>query len=135
MLRAAIMGHMTHAIHIAGAVPTFSVHDRVRKAREHAGLTQTELAERAGMARSGLARIEQGKGDPRRSSLIALAFATGVDLDWLETGETPAGDKPGGGSEVRHQGIEPRTHWLRSVSRVSSGDDLGINRRALETAA
>lgn len=66
------------------------------------------------MARTSLARIEQGKTEPRRTTLIAIAFATGVDLDWLQNGETPTGDNPGGGEEVRHQGLEPRTHCLTS---------------------
>lgn len=52
--------------------------DRVRKAREHSGMSQTELATETGMARSGLARIEQG-GTPRRSTLILISMATGVD--------------------------------------------------------
>ena len=108
-----MIGHMTTSTHMAGAVPHFTVADRVRKAREYAGMQQTELANAAGMARSGVARIESGKGGtPRRSSLIAIAFATGVDLTWLETGETPDPDNPVGGSEVRHQGLEPRTRWL-----------------------
>ena len=104
------MSHMTNAIHIAGKVPTWTVADRVRKARESAGMKQNELAEKVGMSRGGIARIEQGKGEPRRTTLIAVSFATGVDLTWLETGETPAENGPGGGGVVRHQGIEPRTH-------------------------
>ena len=71
---------------------------------------QQELAEKIGMSRSGLAKIEQGKSVPRRTTLIAVAFATGVDLHWLETGEAPAEIDPDGGEGVRHQGIEPRTH-------------------------
>lgn len=103
---------MTTSIHMAGKVPEFNLADRVRKAREVTGLSQDELAARAGVGRATLARIEQGKNVPRRATIIALAFATGVDLNWLENGETPAGDNPGGGGAVRHQGIEPRTHCL-----------------------
>ena len=103
---------MTTSIHLAGTVPNWTLSDRVRKAREHSGLKQVELADRVGMARTSLARIEQGKTEPRRTTLIAIAFATGVDLDWLQNGETPTGDNPGGGEEVRHQGLEPRTHCL-----------------------
>ena len=72
-------------------------------------MDQQELADRVGMSRGGLAKIEQGKSEPRRTTLISIAFATGVDLGWLETGETPAGN-PDGGDAVRHQGLEPRTH-------------------------
>ena len=78
-------------------------------AREFAGLKQTDLANELGMSRSVLASIEQGVREPRRGEVIAIAFATGVDLHWLETGETPV-ENPDGGDAVRHQGIEPRTH-------------------------
>lgn len=132
---AAIICHMTKALGSNGIVPTIEIRHRIGIAREVAGMKQVDLARELGMSRSTLAGIEQGTRKPRRGEVIAIAFATGVSLDWLETGETPAGDNPDGGSAVRHQGIEPRTHWLRSFSRVSRGDDVGINRRALETAA
>lgn len=107
---------MTTSIQLGGQVPNWTIADRVRKAREFAGLKQLELAESVGMARTSLARIEQGKSSPRRTTLIAISFATGVSLEWLENGETPAPDNPGGGEVVRHQGIEPRTHCLSLVA-------------------
>lgn len=107
---------MTTSIQIGGQVPNWTLADRVRKAREFAGLKQQGLADSVGMARTSLARIEQGKSIPRRTTLIAIAFATGVSLDWLENGETPAGPEPSGGDVVRHQGLEPRTHWLGVVA-------------------
>nr|WP_306594222.1 helix-turn-helix transcriptional regulator [Corynebacterium striatum] len=73
-------------------------------------MSQEELGDVAGVGRATIARIESGKGTPRRATLIAIAFATGVSLDWLENGETPAGPEPSGGDVVRHQGLEPRTH-------------------------
>lgn len=96
--------------------PQFDLADRVRKAREYAGFTQQGLADETGMARSGLAQIEQGKTTPRRSSLKLIALATGVDQRWLETGETPTGGNPGGGNAVRHQGLEPRTHCFELIA-------------------
>lgn len=107
---------MTTSIQLGGQVPNWTIADRVRKAREFAGLKQLELAESVGMARTSLARIEQGKSTPRRTTLIAISFATGVSLEWLENGETPAPDSPGGGDVVRHQGLEPRTHCLSLVA-------------------
>ena len=109
-----MIGHMTTSLRGGGAVPQFEIKHRVRLAREYAGLQQAELAELTGMARSGIAAIETGKNHPRRSSISLIAFATGVDRHWLETGETPAGDTDGG-EAVRHQGLEPRTHWIRSI--------------------
>ena len=105
-----IVRSMTKAVGDKGAIPVVGVRHRVAIAREYAGMKQAELAQELGMSRSVLASIEQGVRDPRRGEVIAIAFATGVSLDWLENGETPTGDNPGGGSAVRHQGIEPRTH-------------------------
>lgn len=109
------MIHMTthakknHDQPLAGAIPEFGTPDRVRKAREFRDMTQTELAEQTEIARATIARIEQGKSNPRRPTLISIALATGVDFHWLETGKTPTGDNPDGGGAVGHQGLEPRT--------------------------
>lgn len=78
-------------------------------------MSQQELADRAGMTRGGIVKIEGPASRPRRSSLIVISLATGVDLNWLETGETPAGDNPDGGGVVRHQGLEPRTRWFGAL--------------------
>ena len=110
------MSHMTTSIQSGGYVPQFELKHRVKLAREYAGLSQGELAERTGLSRGGIAKIERGESSTRRSSITLIAFATGVDRGWLENGETPAPDSPGGGDVVRHQGIEPRTHWLGVVA-------------------
>lgn len=84
-------------------------------ARMHAGMEQAELAEVTGLSRNTIGNYERGKVAPRRAVLISIAMATGVDLGWLETGETPAGPGTDGGdgeSVVRHQGLEPRTRWF-----------------------
>lgn len=85
----------------AGRVPAWTLADRLRKARETTGMSQAELAERMGVARSTVARSEQ-TGSARRQTLLTWAFATGVDLGWLETGEAPSpdGDGAGVGSEL-----------------------------------
>jgi transcriptional regulator with XRE-family HTH domain len=52
---------------------------RIRALREASGLSQQEVAERGGLSLSLVAKLEQGKkGDPRASSLLALADALGV---------------------------------------------------------
>lgn len=107
---------MTNAIGTGGIVPVIEPRHRIAIAREVAKMKQTELAQELGMSRSTLAGIEQGTRAPRRGELIAIAFATGVDLGWLENGNTPAGPEPSGGNVVRHQGFEPRTHWLGTTT-------------------
>ncbi|WP_230074902.1 helix-turn-helix domain-containing protein, partial [Rhodococcoides fascians] len=92
---------MTEAYEIAGDVPAWLPHDRLEKARRHAGLNQDELAERLGMSRRTVGSYEAGAREPKRPILIAWAMATGVNLRWLETGETPAPTPPGAPSRTR----------------------------------
>lgn len=73
----------------SGTVPAFTVADRLRKAREFAGLDQAQLAENMGVSRTTVSNNEGSKVKPRRIVLKAWALATGVDAVWLETGVTP----------------------------------------------
>ena len=57
--------------------------DRVRGARGAKGLTQGQVAERAGMSRSYLCRVEQGKVNVSVVSVARVATAIGVDVDEL----------------------------------------------------
>lgn len=50
------------------------------EARLRAGLTQSQLAERAGSAQSVVARIEQGRADPSTATLARLLAAAGFEL-------------------------------------------------------
>jgi len=50
----------------------------LRRAREQAGLTQEEVAERSGVHSTEVSRIERGKRDPRVSTLERLAKAVEV---------------------------------------------------------
>lgn len=55
--------------------------DLVREARRRAGLTQRELAERAGTTQSAIARLETGRSTPTFDTVIRLVRACGLDLD------------------------------------------------------
>jgi transcriptional regulator with XRE-family HTH domain len=52
----------------------------VLMAREEAGLSQRELAERAGVAQSEIARIESGKREPSIPTLQRILAGAGVEL-------------------------------------------------------
>ena len=52
----------------------------VRRAREQAGLSQRELARRAGTSQSVVARIEHGRTDPSTATLARLLAAAGFEL-------------------------------------------------------
>jgi transcriptional regulator with XRE-family HTH domain len=56
----------------------------IRAERRRAGLTQAELARRAGIASNHLSRLESGeKIDPRFATIAKLALALNVSLDRL----------------------------------------------------
>jgi transcriptional regulator with XRE-family HTH domain len=50
----------------------------LRRERDRAGLSLTELARRAGLAKSTLSQLESGSGNPSVETLWALAVALGV---------------------------------------------------------
>ncbi len=50
-----------------------------RRARVLAGLSQEELAVRAGLSRSTVALVETGKRTPRLDTLSAISAALGLD--------------------------------------------------------
>lgn len=52
----------------------------VRKAREQAGLTQVELAERLGVSQPTVARLESPRSNPTLSTLRRAIAATGNEL-------------------------------------------------------
>lgn len=57
----------------------------IRAWREHLGLDQTTVAERAGMKQPALARLESGKGGtPRRATLERIAAAMGLTFEQLD---------------------------------------------------
>ena len=76
------------------------IKDRLKELRALAGLTQQELATKAGLSISGVVQVELGKiPDPRVSTLAALARALGCTVDDLLGGpedEPPAPKKPSG---------------------------------------
>ena len=77
-------------------IPEFTINDRLRKAREIAGLEQSELADRMGVSRGTVGNNESGKVSVRPITIKAWALATGVDAHWLETGETISPDDGAG---------------------------------------
>jgi transcriptional regulator with XRE-family HTH domain len=75
----------------------------LREARRRAGLTQRELAKRAGTAQSVVARIERGLRDPSWQTLERLIAAAGFSLH-AELTLRPTAD----------------SHMLQDVARVLS---------------
>jgi transcriptional regulator with XRE-family HTH domain len=69
-------------------VPEWTIGDRMRKAREHAGLSQSQLARTASIGRTSIVRYETGLSRPSRVTLAAWALRTGVSFEWMCHGDT-----------------------------------------------
>ena len=58
----------------------------IRKHRKALGVSQEELAERAGLHRNYIGMLERGERNPRVTVLVQLARALGVRVSDLMTG-------------------------------------------------
>jgi transcriptional regulator with XRE-family HTH domain len=64
-----------------------TVGERVRRRRLELGLTQDALAEKAGISKSFLSDLENGRRSVGAETLLDLGRAMGVSLDFLMTGK------------------------------------------------
>lgn len=69
-----------------GAVPQWTISDRLRKAREYAGLDQAQFADEVGISRRSVTNYEKGHSQPSRPVLLAWSLRTGVAMEWLANG-------------------------------------------------
>jgi|SRR5581483_1812973 len=76
----------------ATIIPTWTVGDRLRKSRIHAGLEQADIARILGVAQSAIAKWERDERKPRDLLRIVegWAAATHVPREWLLWGVVPA---------------------------------------------
>lgn len=95
-----IRGGLADGAAVAGSMPALRpsvVHvlSGLRDARVAAGLTQQELAERVGVARETVARVEHGGRPARRETARRLARTLGMAMSELT--EAPRARLPGAG--------------------------------------
>ena len=72
---------------------------RLKELREAAGLSQQQLAERAGMHLYGIAKLEQGVREPGWVTVLDLAAALGVEPNDFLPADKPAPKKRKGGAK------------------------------------
>ena len=63
-----------------------SVGERIRERRTELGWTQDQLGQKAGISKSFLSDLENGKRSVGANNLLDIARALGVSLDYLMTG-------------------------------------------------
>lgn len=72
--------------------PRQDLADRLKSAREDAGLTQQQVADWLGVRRPAIAEIENGDRAVKSSELVRLAALYGRSISWLAEGELHAED-------------------------------------------
>lgn len=77
-----------------GRIPVFTLGDRMAKALDVAGLSRAEMAEYMDVSTETIRRWTTDSTPVRRSTLRLWALATGVDLEWLETGRARRDSNP-----------------------------------------
>ncbi|NBC65881.1 MAG: helix-turn-helix domain-containing protein [Bacteroidetes bacterium] len=89
----------------------------LRAARDRAGLTQRELADRAGKAQSVIARIESGKTSPRVDTLNHLLASAGFEVKAeLSIGQVENSHMMDDISRILNLSPEQRLDELKKVS-------------------
>jgi len=91
----------------------------LQTARTKAGLTQRELAERAGKAQSVIARIESGKTSPRVDTLNHLLTSAGFNVKTeLTIGQVEDSHMMDDISRILQLTPEQRLDELKNASRL-----------------
>lgn len=108
----------TYPNRYAGGV---DVGEKIRSARRRRGLTQAELAQRAGTSQATVAAYERGRKSPAVATLGRLARALDADLhiDILSWSSHEHDERPAG--ELRRE--ELRSLWLHRVIAVAIQSD------------
>lgn len=66
-----------------------TVGERIKKRRTELGWTQEQLAQKAGISKSFLSELENGKRSVSADNLLDIARVLNLSLDYLMTGEEP----------------------------------------------
>lgn len=104
-------------------IPEWTLADRLRKAREMTGLGQIEFAEHSGISRASVVNYETGRRVPRAVYLSAWALATGVPVEWLETGKAPVTDDEGQESRLSDLNRRPVLYKV-AIAPFATADDV-----------
>jgi transcriptional regulator with XRE-family HTH domain len=93
--------------------------DRIRAVRKAVGLTQEEIARRAGLTLKAVGEVERGEvQDPHISSLASIARALGVEVADLLGEPVPLAEVPETGHDMRV------SEWLREEYGHTSEEEF-----------
>ncbi|MEL6838718.1 MAG: helix-turn-helix transcriptional regulator [Pseudomonadota bacterium] len=109
--------------------------DRLAGAREAAGLTQKDFADRLGVKHGVIANWEDDIKEPRANRLQMMAGLLGVSLSWLLTGEGEGPDAPSDDAPISGDLIDLLAEMrVLRAQIVRSGEKLGQLEKRLRAA-
>ncbi|MCK2217771.1 XRE family transcriptional regulator [Actinomadura sp. ATCC 31491] len=117
-----------------GKPPFDRIAAAIRRERERAGLSLTELARRSGLAKSTLSQLESGTGNPNLETLWALSMALDVAVSRLIDPPRPpvrlirAGEGPVAGSDEGGHGGTLRSGRARYAATLLAACPPGARR-------
>jgi transcriptional regulator with XRE-family HTH domain len=109
---------------------------RLRELREAAGLTQTQLGERAGVVGSQVNKLEVGVNQPTFATALALAQALGVEIGaFVPAGQAPprpdrTSSPQRGRGRPRKQPQAGQTPCMPGETAGTAREDTGDRQRA-----
>jgi transcriptional regulator with XRE-family HTH domain len=93
---------------LAGQIPPVTLGWRMQIALGWAGVSVQEMADDLGMSRNALSRWINDRGTPPRAAFLKQwALRTGVDYNWLNTGEEPTNPTGGIGQPEDPSSAQP----------------------------
>lgn len=105
---------------------------RVRHARELLGLTQVQLAKKAGVSQAAISELETGENrSPWGTNLVRIAEALKVGPDWLASGK---GQMAGYEAPLPPEAIKIARKWLRLTAEARGQID-GLLDTLVKTSA
>ncbi len=93
---------------------------RLREMRADAGLTQQQLADKVGLHRVALARLETGESSPSWETVLALSTALGVSCEAFRTAPADAPKKGPG----RPRKATPETGGANTEAPAASAGSM-----------
>ncbi|MEW5800120.1 MAG: helix-turn-helix domain-containing protein [Bacteroidota bacterium] len=99
--------------------------DRLKKARESAGLSQSELARLVDTKKQNIAAYEQGRAQPNNKLLVNISKALNVTIEWLTTG----------GGETNFKIPEHVTIWKSQISHITEEEKRELDKFIRELLA
>lgn len=103
-----------HGMSAAERIPEWTLGDRLRKARALTGMNTREFAAQIGVSHGTVTNAEGDKRAVRQITLNAWSLATGVPVEWLQSGI-------GAPTPTPPPGIQPaETDALRELTKAKA---------------